>query len=191
MSRSLFVISLLGLTACVSKPQLRAAILSTQWTTAAVPGVEAERVVHRTLNSRGMSNVKTANPSVDRPGCYDDLACLRDLGSRLLVDKLVVIKLAALGETVVARLAIVDVARGQQEGTLQEVVHAADTRRVEQAVARLSTDLTQRWAPRRTKWFERWWVWAAGGVALAGAATLLIVLPNGSGPDIIIMPPLR
>jgi hypothetical protein len=41
----------------------------------------------------------------------------------------------------------------------------------------------------RTHWYERWWVWTAAGVVVAGSITAAVLL-SGSSDNITRVPPL-
>ncbi len=140
---------------------------------------------------------ETAEPSV---ACHDDLGCVRRIGGAMKARKVVVVKLAELGDTVLVRIAMIDVEGGTQEQTRQSVVRGAEPSRIAEAVRSLSLELARPFGPPPAPqppapaWYEHWWVWAgAGAVVAAGVATPLLLRGKDETPtqqpDVVIKPP--
>ena len=104
-------------------------------------------------------------------------------------------RLAALGDTVLVRAAMIDRRRGTQAAARQEVIHDATPARVEEALQDLGAALAAPFAPPpppppppivKTPWF---WAAVTGGLAVTGAAVLAAVLASQRRPDVVITPP--
>ena len=80
------------------------------------------------------------------PTCLDEPACLRRLGQSVGAAKLLLVRLAGLGDTVAVRLVLVDVASGAEESSRQDVVHDATAERVAASVETAARSLA---APSR------------------------------------------
>jgi len=127
--------------------------------------------------------------------CVDDLPCLQRVGRALSADKALVVRLGALGDMVVVRLALVDVAGGTREQARQQVVRSSAATRVEAAVRRLAKEIGAPFAPRpvaRRAWYQHWAFWAGVGttvVVAAGTTAWIATRPEGRGPEEVIDPP--
>jgi hypothetical protein len=166
-------------------------------TSAAADGLRATSGV-----SAAVAVVPESRVDEDAQPCHEEPACVRRVGGELHARKAVVIKLAELGGTVLARVTLVDVEAGTQEQTRQTVVNSTDTTRVAQAVRAMAMELSRPFgpppspAPRPLSWYERWWVWAGGGgIAVSAIVIPLVVLRTRSdsgtqpSPDVVITPP--
>lgn len=122
--------------------------------------------------------------------CGNQIDCLRRIGRRLRADKLLVLRIGRLGETVVLRLTAFDVQRGARQGTWQEVLRRSDDETVAQAMERMVAGFSPRPPPSRP-WYSRWWVWTAVGVVIAGSVTAAVLATRDSGvePYVVIRPP--
>jgi len=133
--------------------------------------------------------------SAQGESCEEDLACMRSLGRQVGADMVVVTRLAELGGTLVIEVRMIDVRGGSGEQARQQVIREATGPRIAGALEGMGRELGRPWAPAPEpdlRWYERWWVWAAGAVVVAGAATATIVIATGDGqtePDIIVRPP--
>jgi hypothetical protein len=128
--------------------------------------------------------------------CLDDLPCVQRVGRRVAADKALVVRLGALGDTVVVRLALVDVDAGTQEEARQQVVRSAEPGRVEAALRRLAREVGVRFAPRAAtpapRWYGHWAFWAGVGTTVAvaaGTGVWLATRPEETEPEHVIDPP--
>jgi hypothetical protein len=133
-------------------------------------------------------------PVTASPGCASEIACLRDLGALLGVEKLLALRVGRLGETTVVRLTAFDVTRGARQGTWQEVLRAPPRRSDDPAVSSALDRMLAGIVPRSREapaWYTRWWVWAVAGAVVAGSVTAAVLATRSSGsrPDLIITPP--
>jgi hypothetical protein len=122
--------------------------------------------------------------------CGGQIDCLRRLGRRMRADKLLVLRIGLLGETVVLRLTAFDVSRGARQGTWQEVLRRSDDEAVARAMERMVAGFVPRQPPPKP-WYSRWWVWTAAGAVIAGTVTAVVLATRDSGvePDVVIRPP--
>ncbi len=175
------------------------AVLPTVWATSDPSlRVDGARAIEHGLGGvRGLS-VVDAQRVRRRLGsapasCPEDVACLRSVGRQLGADWVVVVKLAELGHTVLARTRMVDVLGGTQEQSVQRVVHDATAARVAAVLSAMANDLGAPLVPRPpTAWYAHPWLWVAGGAVLVGAAVVVAVLAIRGGqtpPDAIVTPP--
>jgi hypothetical protein len=143
-----------------------------------------------------------ATPGLElRPGSEGELgcdlregACLRRLHGALGVDRLLVLRVGRIGDTVVIRLLVHDLAQGPRQGSFQEVLgRGAGEREARDVLRRMILGFAPPPpAPRlRTPWYARWWVWTIAGVVVAGSVTaaVLATRPRGTDADITIVPP--
>ncbi|MDP6946053.1 MAG: hypothetical protein QF464_18030 [Myxococcota bacterium] len=124
-----------------------------------------------------------------KSGCAEDLECVRRVGTALGVNKVVVLRLGKLGDTLLIRSSLIDVAQATQEKSRQEVLVHASEAHIEGAIARMADDLMAPYRSEGGAWYTQWWLWTIiGGVALGGS-TLLFFPQNGPEPDVIVTPP--
>ena len=129
------------------------------------------------------------------PACLDEPACLRRLGEGVGASKLLLVRLAGLGDTVAVRLVLVDAASGTEESSRQDVVHAATAERVAASVEAAARSLVASLAPPPAEpWYEDWRLWVgvgAGALAAGGAAAAGVLLAPGDAarPDLTVTPP--
>lgn len=189
-----------GRDARVAAP-VRIAVLPPVWVAGgSTLSVNAESAVMRGLGAQG--GVAAQRTSADALGersaaqCAEDLACVCEVGARERVAKAVVTRLAQLGDTVVVRIALVDVRGGTQEQVRQEVVRDATAARVSAAIERVGRELARPFAPsrepQRGAWYTSWPFWTGVAVLAAAGATatiLVVTQDNGRQPDGTITPP--
>lgn len=173
-------------------------VLEPLWMTGEQPlKVPPKQGVERALASlRGVRVAPSKTPA--RPegsACQQDTACIRAVGREAKADKVMVLSLAELGDTVLLKLSVVEARGTNKEQAFQRV---SKTAKVEAALAELTREaakpFTQPEPKREPSWYERWWVWA-GAAAVAAGATVVILLTTGDDspaqhePDIVITPP--
>lgn len=178
----------------------RVAVLPSTWETASPFDVDAARALSEGL--RGSHGIRTADSEAvlrraraAPEGCAADVACARRLGRDLGVDRVVSIRLAALGGTVAVRVRLLDVSGNTAEQTVQEVVRDASAQGLTAVLHRLGDELGRPTAPRPSPglaWYEHWWVWTLVGAAAIGTGAAIYVTVDqepGPQPDVIITPP--
>ena len=162
-----------------------------QWLTA-IPATDLDAgVARRRLVERGLRVIAGGAVPIS---CGRDLACLSMLGRRHHVDKVVVIELASLGTTVVARMRGVDVRRGVEEQSRQRVIEAVSPERFAAALDGLALELAASYRPDDgpTPWYASAWLWVAVTVLVGAAIATTAVLATGGDPqdpDVVIRPP--
>lgn len=150
------------------------------------PGVRAERV-------------RVPVRQHDDSACHDDIACMRAASRKAKAARVLVTKLAGLGDTVLVRMSLFDVSGGTNEQTRQSVVRTSDDASIRAAVRTLAHEMGKPFGkprspePPEESWYEQWWVWAgAGAIVSAGVAVPLMMREDPAqdpNPDVIITPP--
>lgn len=187
-------------------PPLGIAVLPARWANAeGAFDVDAFAAVARGLRaSPRVRAIDARAASVGEPEtCAEEVACASRAGARVGARKAIAVRLAGLGDTVLIRVAVVDVARGTQELTRQEVVRGADAARVTAALARVATEIARPWTPApppaEGDGATPWVLAALGAAATAGAAIAIGLAASSEGeergpdveerPDVVITPP--
>lgn len=183
-------------------PAITVTVMPESWATSSPrTRVDAARASRATL--RGMRGLRVIDAAVTAravrgeglPGCGDDIACVRRVGQRARSDKALVIKLAELGDTVLVRLDLFDVKRGEQQRTLQRVVRHASAARVAQAIEELTAEAARPFAqpePERKAWYEQWYTWLGVGAFVVTTTVVGVVAARAqesSKPDLVVTPP--
>ncbi len=172
---------------------IRFAIVAPSWATEpAVADVDARALLESSQEGGGVRSELVADDS----GCASEPACLQSLSGRRF-DKLITVRLAALGETVLVRGVLVDVASGTQDETRQVVVSEASSARLEAALGELGHAFAKPYLPpppspaRQVPAYETWWFWTAiaASVAVSGAVVTGAVVATQPQPDVVITPP--
>lgn len=179
------------------RTQTRIAVLPPVWVAGGTTiELDAAAAVGRGFGRYPSVRARTASLGErDAAECAEDLSCVREVGAHERAAKAVVTRLAELGETVVVRVSMIDVEGGTQEEARQEVVRNANAARVGAALERLARELGRPFAPPEPPpdaWYERWEVWAGGGVLVAAGVTATVLVVSGGGgrgPDGTITPP--
>lgn len=198
---AVFALSLLafGATGCVHAdrpppappPQVPIAVLRPAWATPSPPfAVDVAPLVRGLSANGGLRPEVTGTDSA----CVEQPGCLVDAYSSSPFAHVLVVRLAALGDTVLVRATLLDPRRGTEEAGRQQVVQNATLPRVEEALFALGTDLASPFAPpprpppsiAKSGWF---WAILAGGAAVTGAAIGAAVWASEPRPDGIISPP--
>lgn len=176
-----------------ARASVRFAVVAPTWATEPViPDVNAAALVESTQAGGGVFSEAVA----DEPGCAADPPCLQSLAARRF-DKVVTVRLAALGETVLVRGAVSDVASGTQDETRQVVVNGASADSIDAALRELGRAFAKPYLPPppapppETPAYETWWFWTALGasVAVSGAVVTGVVVATQPQPDVVITPP--
>lgn len=177
----------------------RVAVTPPAWATATPVDADTTGVLVRALSGRPGLDLDDPRRAADAlalrgAACVADLPCVREVGRGLEVDEVVLLRLARLGDTVLVRMTLVDVAGAMREDTRQEVVQGATAERVERSVGRLAADLARSVAPDPSERLaRRWWVWTLSGTALVAVTVLTAWAATrgdgGNGPDVVITPP--
>lgn len=169
----------------------RLAVLEVGWQTRdPLPALDARDPLMAGMRTVPSVTVVAVDPE---PACEaQDAECARRAGRAVAADRVVVSSMAALGETVLARVSVIDVRAGTREETRQRVVRGVSASRVRAALHELGELVVAPFAPpRETPWFEEAWVWAVGGAVVVGAvvAIALGLGLSGQGPDVVVTPP--
>lgn len=173
----------------------RLAVLAVGWQTRdPLPSLDAREPL-----MAGMRTVPsvTVVPIEPEPACEaDDAECARRAGRAVRADRVVMSSMAALGETVLARVSVVDVRAGTREETRQRVVRGVrgvSAARVRAALRELGELVVAPYAPaRETPWYEEAWVWGVAGAVVVGAAVAIglgLGLSSPEGPNVVVTPP--
>jgi len=161
-----------------------------------VVGVEPEQgeLLRRTLETEGtaLGSIQVVPPEeldaalarATPPGreCLGLELCLLSVGVQLKAPRVLALSLAGLGPTALVRSRLFDTAQGLALQDLQETVVGGRA-----ALPPYAAELMRRLFPAATVdvWYQRPWLWIAGGVALAavvGASTLYLTRDsNDSG----------
>lgn len=174
------------------RPAVEIAVLAPAWATEPAPyEVGTESLIRGLAEGGGLR----PRPLAAKAGCADETGCLERALSGSAAEEVLVVRLAALGDTVLVRAVMVHRRRGTQESARQEVVHDATPERVSKALGALGAALAAPYAPPppppppplvKTPWF---WAAVAGGLALTGAAVGAAVYATERRPDVVITPP--
>ena len=176
----------------------RIAVLPAVWVAGGTGlSVDARGALTRGLEAEGGVTVRNAEVETsggqDAASCAEDLSCVRRVGAGARAAKALVTRLAELGDTVVVRVALVDVGGGTQETARQEVVREATAARLDAALERVAREIARPFVPPRPPeedaWYERWEVWAVTGVVVTAAsvaAALLLTADPETQPDAIV-----
>lgn len=174
------------------RPPIEVAVLSPSWATEPVPYTVSAQPLIRGLSEGG--GLHPRGVAADA-ACADETGCLDRVLAGSPAEDVLVVRLAALGDTVLVRAAMIDRRRGTQAAARQEVVHDATPARVDEALTAVGAALAAPYAPPspppppplvKTPWF---WGVVTGGLAVTGAAVLAAVLASQRRPDVVITPP--
>ena len=183
-----------------ARTRVRVAVLPSQWATETpMPGTDPSASLAAGLQAEGTMEA-AHGPPVEaalqgRDGdCAEDPECVRAVGEQLSVHRLAALRLAGLGNTVMVRVRLVEVASGAAETARQSVIQNATAARVDSALRAIGRELAP--APERQvaeprRWYESWWLWTLVGVAAVGGAVAVVIAtrPESQGPEFVITPP--
>lgn len=191
MPRLAVLVSTLAIGGCgASAVPVRLAVLPVAWQTRdAFEGLDERAPLTRGLASVEAVSVVDVAPE---PPCGDDAECARAAARTAGADRAVAASMASLGDTVIARVSVIDVRAGTREETRQRVVQEGTEARVREALVELGAATARGFAPAAAPLWEEAWVWIVGGSALAGAAVaiaLAVALGGSGGPDHVVTPP--
>ncbi|MFK7990782.1 MAG: hypothetical protein AB8I08_32480 [Sandaracinaceae bacterium] len=173
--------------AAAQAPSLRIAVLPVQWATED-PLASDERVpLVEGLTATSGQTVLSPDSA-----CADE-ACAQEAGLAADAERVVLASMAALGETALARVVVLDVELGTQEQTRQEVIPSLAPDTVQARLRALGEAVGEPFAtPRETPWYEEAWLWTTLGAVVVGgvvATVLGVTLSQGDGPDFTVVPP--
>jgi hypothetical protein len=176
---------------------IRVAVFPPSWQPAPDPRDKARMMeavieeLRKTPSLEVADSARTRESAEREAGCEDDLSCVRRVGRSLSASKILVIKVAELGTTALARASLLDVAGGAQEQVREKLVERAAPAAIEAAVIDLGSALARPLGPAEPAPSGRSWTWvvAGGAVLLAGIAGALWARQEAAGPDVIITPP--
>ncbi len=167
-------------------------VLVPSWATSPAPFPADAAALVRGLSEGGGLLPRTVAADA---ACADEPACLDAALAGLPDGEVLVVRLAALADTVLVRASLVQRRRGTTDAARQEVVHEATEARVRDALTALGAALAAPYKPpppppppplARTPWF---WAVVAGGLAASGAAVGAAVWASQPRPDVVITPP--
>lgn len=154
------LLSMIALSGCgsaaIASPRL--ALMPAAWRTSD-PWPELEE---RDALRRGLRDVRTVDASCEGEDCA------REAGRAVDADRVVVTTMASLGETVLARVSVIDLEGEAEEETRQRVIEDASAARVESAMTDLGRSIAEPYLPRGAPWYEEWWPWTIGAVLVLG-----------------------
>jgi hypothetical protein len=182
--RLVIVLSTIVLCACGSSAVRapRFALMPAAWRTRDPwPGLEERAMLRRGLSGLRVDDVEPID------GCEDDEAsCARRAGGD--ADRVIVTTMASLGDTVLARVNVIETRGAAGQETRQRVIEGANEARVRTAMVELGRAIAEPYV--RTPWYEEWWPWTIAGVLVAGVAAAITgaVLATQDNPDWIIEP---
>ncbi len=179
-------------TARPARPPVPVFVLRPSWATSPEPfAADAAPLVRGLSEGGGLLPRAVAADAA----CADEPACLDGALAGLPDGEVLVVRLAALADTVLVRASLVHRRFGTTGAARQEVVHDATEARVRDALQALGAALAAPYAPPRpppppplvrTPWF---WAVVAGGLAASGAAVGAAVWASQPRPDVVITPP--
>lgn len=173
------------------RPPIEVAVLSPSWATDPAPYTVSVQPLLQGLSEGGGLHPRSIPADA---ACADETGCLDRVLAGSPAEDVLVVRLAALGDTVLVRAAMLDRRRGTQAAARQEVVRDATPDRVARALTALGAALAAPYAPPpppprplvKTPWF---WGVVTGGLVVTGAAVLAAVLASQRRPDAVITPP--
>ncbi len=167
-------------------PSLRIAVLPVQWATEdPLPSDEREPIVEGLRATSGQTVVTPESQ------CSEE-ACAREAGQAADAERVVLTSMAALGQTALARVVVLDVSLGTQEQTRQEVIPSLAPETVRARLLALGEAVGEPFAaPNETPWYEEAWLWTTIGAVVVGGvlAAVLAATLSGDGPDVTVVPP--
>lgn len=179
------VLSGCGAQATVTAPRM--ALMPSSWRTRDPWPALDERAMIR----RGLGTIETVDAEPGDEICDDEAECARRAGREADADRVVVTTMASLGETVLARVSVIDLRGDAEEESRQRVIDDASEARVAEAMTDLGRAIAEPYLGRRPQWYEEWWPWTIGAVVLAGvvAAIAGVVVATDDQPDVVVIPP--
>jgi len=122
--------------------------------------------------------------------CARDAACLARIGAANRADQIVALSVGRLGDTYIMRMAVYRTAGGTRVGSWQQVLSSISTPAVQSALQTMVTAFAPRPVQiRKVRWYQRWWVWTAASVIVAGSVTAVVLTTRGGrDPDSVIRP---
>jgi hypothetical protein len=121
----------------------------------------------------------------------EDLTKLVALARRFKLRRLLLLNVGRLGDTIVLRLRLYDVAQESWRGSWQEVLQGLGLEGIEAAFDRMIAGFAPARQVAPTPIYKKWWFWTIAGAVVAGTVTAAIVGSRSSGrePDFVIRPP--
>lgn len=188
MQRAVAMVMLMAAGCATSPaPSVHIAVLPVRWATDdPLPADEREPLVE---GLRATSGQSVSTPESD---CAEE-SCAQHAGQAAEADRVVLASMAALGQTALARVVVLDVELGTREQTRQEVIPTLEPEDVRARLVALGESVGEPFAPHEASaFYEQAWFWTVIGVALVGGAvatTLALTLDGGEGPDFTVVPP--
>lgn len=168
-------------------PSMRIAVLPVQWATEdPLPTDERTPLVEGLTTTSGQTVLSPDS------ACAEE-ACAQEAGRAVDATRVVLASMAALGQTALARVVVLDVELGTTEQTRQEVIPSLAPQTVRARLLALGEAVGEPFAVSRpTPWYEEAWLWSTVAAVVVGgvvATVLGVTLSAADGPDFTVVPP--
>lgn len=167
-------------------PSMRIAVLPVQWATEDPLAADERTPLVEGLSTSGQTVLSPDST------CAEE-ACAPEAGRAVEAERVVLASMAALGETALARVVVLDVTLGTTEQTRQEVIPSLAPETVRTRLFALGEAVGEPFAlSRETPWYEEAWLWSTVAAVVVGgvvATVLGVTLSQNDGPDFTVVPP--
>ena len=179
-------------------PSVRVVLADPEWATGDTVAVSWDAALERGFEGSRARLVKREGPLAEpSPSCAGPSDCAVLRAKAVGAERVVLLRLATLGGTVLLRVGWLDVTTTTREEEHQVVVREATRERIEAAFADVAKTLSAKYRdkpaapPSGPEWYEEWWVWTLAGAAVVGTGVGVTagVLSQEETPDFTIVPP--